>query len=212
MTEKPRQDRLLDHNYDGIQEYDNPMPRWWLYIFYATIVFSILYALNVPGIGIGKGRIANYEREVAEAKARLGAQAQQAPPVSEETLRALLGDPAKLAEGKATFDVNCSPCHRADGGGNIGPNLTDDYWLHGGRPLDIYTTVNGGVLDKGMPAWGQTLKPDQVTAVAAYVMSLHDTHPANPKPPQGVKAEDGAGTPVSGEPRGVEREHPAGRR
>jgi cytochrome c oxidase cbb3-type subunit 3 len=86
--------------------------------------------------------------------------------------------------------TQCMPCHRDDGGGSIGPNLTDDYWIHGAKPLEIWRTVHDGVLDKGMPAWGQMLKPEQVAAVTAYVITLHDTHPPNPKEPQGVKAEE----------------------
>ncbi len=184
-------DRLMDHQYDGIQEYDNPMPRWWLYIFYATIAFSVLYALNLPGIGNGKGRIANYERDVAEAQARRAAEAAKTPQivVTDAALLAAAHDPATLALGKTTF-TNCMPCHRADGGGNIGPNLTDHYWLHGGKPSEIFHTVSTGVLDKGMPAWGTMLKPDQVRSVVAYVLTLQDSHPANPKPPQGAKVED----------------------
>ena len=186
MTDKNDQDRMLDHEYDGIREYDNPMPRWWLNLFYITIVWAILYALNVPGIGIGKGRIANYESDMAAFRAKYP---RAAPTVDEATLLAAARDPQELALGKTTFGTNCMPCHGPEGGGVIGPNLTDDYWLHGARPSDIYRTVTGGVLPKGMPAWGTVLKPDQAKAVVAYVMSIHGTHPANPKAPQGVKVE-----------------------
>ena len=92
-----------------------------------------------------------------------------------------------LGEGRSSRR-DCAPCHRPDGGGLIGPNLTDDYWLHGGRPTEILQTITDGVLDKGMPPWGKTLKPEQLTAVAAYVLSLHGTNPPNPKAPQGVTA------------------------
>ena len=121
MPNKEQQDHLLEHNYDGIQEFDNPMPRWWVYIFWATIVFSILYWLNVPGIGIGKGRIANYNQAMAAAAAaeakRVAAQPASASP---EQLTAMTKDATVLALGKQTFTQNCAPCHRADAGGQIG--------------------------------------------------------------------------------------------
>jgi cytochrome c oxidase cbb3-type subunit III len=190
MSDEPNEDRLLEHEYDGIQEYDNPMPRWWILIFWATVVFAALYWLNVPGVGSGRGRIASYERDMAQAQERYGPRA----PVpgsgpNDAQLIALAKDPAKRTQGKAVFETNCTPCHRADGGGVIGPNLTDDFWIHGGRPAQILNTIDVGVPDKGMPAWGAVLKPDEVAAVAVYVMSIHGTHPPAPKEPQGVKEE-----------------------
>lgn len=186
MPNKNEQDHLLEHNYDGIQEFDNPMPRWWVYIFWATIVFSVLYWLNVPGIGIGKGRIANYNRDMAAAAAA-AARRQAAEPASAspEQLASLTKDASVLALGKQTFGQNCAACHRADAGGQIGPNLTDDYWLHGAAIQQIQATVTNGVLEKGMPPWGKVLKPAQLEAVVAYVFTLRGTNPASPKAPQG---------------------------
>lgn len=186
MPNKNEQDHLLEHNYDGIQEFDNPMPRWWVYIFWATIVFSVLYWLNVPGIGIGKGRIANYNRDMAAAAAA-AARRQAAEPASAspEQLASLTKDASVLALGKQTFGQNCVACHRADAGGQIGPNLTDDYWLHGAAIQQIQATVTNGVLEKGMPPWGKVLKPAQLDAVVAYVFTLRGTNPASPKAPQG---------------------------
>ncbi|HEX6054145.1 MAG TPA: cbb3-type cytochrome c oxidase N-terminal domain-containing protein [Gemmatimonadaceae bacterium] len=187
MPNKNEQDHLLEHNYDGIQEFDNPMPRWWVYIFWATIVFSVLYWLNVPGIGTGEGRIANYESEMAAAaaaEARLKA-AQPPAGASGEQLTALTRDASVVALGKDVFAKNCAACHRADGGGQIGPNLTDDAWLHGGTIDDIQKVVRDGVLEKGMPPWGKVLKPDQLDAVTAYVFTLRGTNPPDPKAPQG---------------------------
>lgn len=179
-------DRLLDHSYDGIQEYDNPMPRWWVITFWATIIFSILYALNVPGIGNGKGRIADYEADIARANAtRLAAEPAGGP--TPEALAALATDQATLATGKQLFTTYCAACHRADGGGQIGPNLTDDSWIHGGTLPEIRTTINTGVLVKGMPEWGKVLKPDQVTAAAVYVNSLRGSNPPNGKAPEGTR-------------------------
>jgi cytochrome c oxidase cbb3-type subunit 3 len=188
MSKDSNQDRLLDHSYDGIQEYDNPLPGWWLLLFYATIAFAVLYWLNLPGIGTGRGRVANYERDMAAFRDKYRAAA-PAPAMGDPELAALVADPARLAEGKAAFDATCSPCHRADGGGVIGPNLTDDFWIHGSRPAQILGTIVNGVPDKGMPAWGQVLKPEQLPAVAAYVLSLRGTHPPNPKEPQGTKSD-----------------------
>jgi len=188
-----REPRLLDHEYDGIQEYDNPMPRWWLWIFYATILYSVLYWFNVPGIGPGKGRIAAYEADVAAAGALRAEVAAARPGPSEEALHELSEEDDVVAAGKATFAQMCASCHGPDGGGVIGPNLTDDAWIHGGTGLAIHKTVTEGVLAKGMPAWGTMLAPDKVDAVVAYVLTLRGTRPANPKAAEGVVG--GAATP-----------------
>jgi cytochrome c oxidase cbb3-type subunit III len=192
MSNEPNKDQdplLMDHEYDGIREYDNPMPRWWLYIFWGTIIYAVLYLMNVPGIGIGHGRIANYEREVAQAKARYGEAGGGMGSVGEDDIMAILADPNRLAAGKAQFVNTCTPCHKADGGGNIGPNLTDAYWIHGNRPTEILKTVSEGVLEKGMPAWSTVMKPDEIAAVVAYVISLRGTNPPDAKGPQGVNAD-----------------------
>lgn len=174
-------DRILEHEYDGIQEYDNPMPRWWLGTFYVTIVFSIAYVINIGPVGNGKGRIADYE---ADVKAYAAAHPAPSSTMSPEQLAALVADVGARERGKTVYATNCASCHRADGGGLIGPNLTDDAWIHGGTPADVYRTITDGVLAKGMPNWGKLLKPDQVQAVTAYVVSLHGTNPPNAKAPQ----------------------------
>jgi cytochrome c oxidase cbb3-type subunit 3 len=180
----PNEDsHLIEHNYDGIQEYDNPLPRWWVYLFYATLVFSVLYLLNVPGVGVGKGRIADYEADIAANKA---AHAQEDLGPNPEQLAALAAQPATIAEGQQLFTTNCVSCHRADGGGMIGPNLTDDAWIHGGTLAEIHTTITQGVLTKGMPNWGKILEPAQVNALTVYVASLRGSNPANPKAPEGA--------------------------
>jgi cytochrome c oxidase cbb3-type subunit 3 len=180
------QERLLDHNYDGIQEYDNPMPRWWVWIFWATIIFSLLYWIDAGGFMRGPGRIADYERTMADAAKKFPSSAG----ADAATLAALAKDPSALALGKTVFTTNCAVCHRADAGGNIGPNLTDEYWLHGGTITEINHTINVGVLDKGMPNWGKMLSQQQVNAVTVYVASLRGSNPPNPKAPQGVKVEE----------------------
>lgn len=177
------QDHLLEHSYDGIQEYDNPMPRWWVITFWATIAFSIVYALNLGGIaGDRRGRIAAYEADMAAFRK---AHPAEAATVTPEALLALATSPEGLAEGKTVFQKQCAPCHRADGGGLIGPDLADDYWLHGGTITAIHATIANGVLEKGMPPWKKTLQPRELDAVTAYVWTLHGTNPPNPKGSQG---------------------------
>ncbi len=178
-------DRLLEHSYDGIQEYDNPLPTWWVLIFYATILVVPVYLWNPFGIGSGPGREQAYQQEMAKFAAEHPQPT--GPTVSDDQLLAMSKDDAKLAAGKAVYATNCVACHRPDGGGLIGPNLTDDFWIHGGTPTQIHTTIVEGVLAKGMPPWGKLLKPDAVETVTAYVMSLHGTNPPNPKEPQGAK-------------------------
>ncbi len=153
MNTESQHDQLRAHTYDGIQEYDNPMPRWWLYIFYATILFAVLSFFNVPGFGIGRGRLANYGAEMAKAREKYGAlQAVQIPIPADAVILAAARNRVKRAAGEETFTTTCAACHRPDGGGNIGPNLTDDFWIHGGAPSRIFTTVANGVPDKGMPS------------------------------------------------------------
>ena len=185
MADQDR-DRLLHHSYDGIQEYDNPMPRWWVTIFWLTIVFAILYALNVPGIGTGKGRIADYEADMAAAELARQQMGPAGAPTAED-LAALAAQPAVIAEGKQVFVTYCAACHREDGGGLIGPNLTDDSWIHGGTLPEIHRTIDEGVLAKGMPNWGKVLRPEQVNAATAYVHSISGTNPPNPRPPEGTR-------------------------
>ncbi len=189
MSARTGHDELLEpgHSYDGIEEYDNPMPRWWLYIFYVSVAWGVAYWLNViPGVGSGKGRVANYEADIAAARAKYGEPGGPSTAPGAATILAAREDRSALESGKQTFATSCALCHRADGGGNIGPNLADDYWIHGAAPDSVWLTVNNGVLDKGMPAWGQTLKPDHVTNVVAYVLTLHGTRPPDPKAPQGT--------------------------
>ena len=182
MTDPVKDEKLLEHQYDGIAEYDNPMPGWWVITFWLTIVFAVAYALNIGGIGTGAGRVAEYEKDMAAFRA---AGAAPAPGTSAEALLVIVGDREKLEEGKEVFTKTCVACHAADGGGIIGPNLTDDNWLHGGKIEQINATITNGVLAKGMPAWGKILKPKEVDEVTAYVWSLHGTKPAKPKPPEG---------------------------
>jgi cytochrome c oxidase cbb3-type subunit 3 len=185
--QKNKDPQVLEHEYDGIQEYDNPMPRWWLMTFAGTIIFSIIYYFNVGPVGNGNGRIADYEADV-----KAFAAAHPAPSgggVSNEQLLALARNPQEIAAGKETFVKNCAACHAPDGGGLIGPNLTDTFWIHGGTAENIYLTIARGVLDKGMPPWEKVLKPQDVLRVTAYVLTLQGTKPASPKAAQGDPAQ-----------------------
>jgi cytochrome c oxidase cbb3-type subunit 3 len=177
------QDRLLEHDYDGIKEYDNPMPRWWLWIFYATIVFVPLYYVLPGRLGENGGNIAEYEREVAAHQA---SEPPAAPVMSDDALLALARDGEALEEGREVWVKNCAACHGVEGGGLIGPNLTDAAWIHGSAPGAIHRTIVEGVLAKGMPPWGRLLKPEEIDQVTAYVISIRGTTPPNPKAPEGT--------------------------
>jgi len=185
-------DKILEHSYDGIQEFDNPMPRWWLWVFYATIVFVPIYYFAPAPFGEGAGWVAEYDADVARQLAAQPAETGGAG-LDDAQLMALATQPAATAEGKQLFATNCSACHRADGGGLIGPNLTDDAWIHGGTPTAIHKSIVDGVLAKGMPPWGKMLKPSQVDAVTAYVISLAGTNPPSPKAPEGAVGASPAG-------------------
>lgn len=193
MSDKTKdEDRLLEHSYDGIQEYDNPMPRWWVWGFYATVIFAVAYYFLPAPFGEGPGKVARYEAEVAAFKS---AQPEPVGPgVSDEQLLGLVADASQIAAGKVVYDANCQACHRPDGGGLIGPNLTDNAWIHGGSPVQIHTTIAQGVLAKGMPAWERLLKPEQINAVTAYVISLKGTNPKDAKAPEGTVPSAAEGT------------------
>jgi cytochrome c oxidase cbb3-type subunit 3 len=178
------QDHLLDHNYDGIQEYDNPLPRWWLALFWATIIFTPLYILYFH-FGGGMLAVERYDQEMIAYYDKQAGKLQALGNMSESTLADLAADPSMMSGGKKIFQSKCSTCHGMFGEGGIGPNLTDNYWLHGGQLMDIYKTVSEGVPTKGMLAWERQLRPAELMAVAAYVGTLLGSEPPNPKPPQG---------------------------
>jgi len=190
MSDSDR-DRLISHGYDGIQEYDNPLPGWWVWIFWVTIVFSLGYWAYYQ-LGPGPTVIAVYEAEMKAVAERQPA-ASAAAGFSDQALLALQKNAGAMAKGKEIFATKCMPCHGDRGQGIVGPNLTDDYWLHGGRPSEIFHTITEGVPEKGMVPWKTQLSPDEIAAVTAFVGSLHGTNPPNAKPPEGQKvAADGA--------------------
>ncbi|MGZ4008907.1 MAG: cbb3-type cytochrome c oxidase N-terminal domain-containing protein, partial [Mucilaginibacter sp.] len=187
-------DLLMEHEFDGIQELDNPTPAWFMYLFYSTIVFAIAYLLIYHVFGVGQLQYAEYRTEVAQAEiAKKAFLSKSANQVDENTVK-LTTDPAVLTAGKAVFTQTCVPCHgeHAEGKIGLGPNLTDDYWLHGGKINNLFKTIKYGVLAKGMPTWEKQLSPKQISDVANFVKSLHGTNPPNAKEPQGVKETDDA--------------------
>jgi len=184
------EDIVLDHNYDGIKELDNSLPPWWVYMFYATILFGVIYLVRFHVLD-GDNQTMEYNKAVAEAKAALKEYKKSAPVdlITPENVT-LLTDASDLSRGKAVFNLNCASCHLKDGGGQIGPNLTDEYWILGGGIKNVFNTVyNGGRDGKGMIAWNKTLKAADIAKVSSYVLSLQGTTPAQAKAPQGEKWE-----------------------
>lgn len=174
---------VLEHDYDGIKELDNHLPPWWKYMFYASIVFAVIYMFVYHVSGSLPLQAQEYEIAMAEAQANMSA-AEEGSSVDESNIT-FSDDPAVLASGKTVYERNCVACHKAAGEGGIGPNLTDEYWLHGGSIQDIYNTIKNGVPDKGMIAWGDVLSPSKMNDVASYIHTLKGTNPANAKAPQG---------------------------
>ncbi|HKO76247.1 MAG TPA: cbb3-type cytochrome c oxidase N-terminal domain-containing protein [Flavobacterium sp.] len=176
---------LMDHDYDGIKELDNNLPPWWVYLFYACIIFSVIYLVRYEIMG-APDQETELKNEIAQAKIEVAEYMKTAPDLMDEKTVTLLTDPADLATGKTIFDTNCAACHRADGGGQIGPNLTDNHWILGGGIKELFHTItNGGRDGKGMIAWKGTLKPKEIQAVASYIVSLKGTNPKDPKAPEG---------------------------
>lgn len=186
------EDRLLDHDYDGVREYDNPLPRWWLIIFYGTIAWAGVYVPYYLA-GPGPSPEESYAAEMKEAEALY--KKPEPKKLSGSDLAALAKDPEALALGKTVYTKNCVPCHAPDGGGLVGPNFTDYYAIHGEDLASIVHTIQEGVPAKGMIPWKTVLKPEEVHAVAVYVKAFEGTTPKNPKAPEGKpfgKALEGA--------------------
>ena len=176
---------LLEHDYDGIKELDNNLPPWWVYLFYASIVFGVVYMVRFEILGADDQEM-ELAKEIAQAKIEVAEYMKTAPDMMDEKTVTVLTDPADLAVGKEIYTTNCAACHRADAGGQIGPNLTDEEWILGGGIKNIFhTLVNGGRDGKGMIAWKGTLKPKEMQKVASYIMSLKGSNPVDAKAPEG---------------------------
>ena len=170
MSNEPKDPLLLDHNYDGIQELDNNLPRWWVWLFYLTIIFAAVYLVYFHVTRTGDLQAAEYVKELKSGEQIKGA----AMGKFESSMASLQPstDAAVLAEGRQTYAKYCAPCHRADGGGLVGPNLTDDYWIHGSSYADSVKIIWDGVPAKGMITWKTVLKPEQIQDVASYIYTL----------------------------------------
>ncbi len=177
-------DVLLDHDYDGIHELDNALPPWWKYGFYITVVVGIIYLFNFHVFGVGKNPTQEYNAEMEAARIQKEIyEASNKDKIDENKVP--MADAAGIKAGQALFEANCVACHLKDGGGSVGPNLTDDYWLHKGSLNDIYHTIKVGYPDKGMQSWSGQFSPKQISQLASYIKTLHGTKPAVPKAPQG---------------------------
>jgi len=182
---EPSEEKLIpDHEYDGIQELDNPLPGWWLATFYLTIVFSMFYVAHyLWGDGLTLKEEFHQAMNAVELKQQKGS---GAPWPDEQKLTASIGNSDAIASGKAVYTKSCAGCHGNQGEGMVGPNLTDAFWINGqGTPKDIALVVKSGVPEKGMPAWGAILKDDEIYTAVAYISSLKGSNPPNAKAPQG---------------------------
>ena len=177
---------VLDHNYDGIRELDNKLPPWWVYMFYASIVFAIIYMLRFHVFN-DYDQALEYEQEVAAAQLEIEDYKKTAKGLVDVNTVELLVDTSDITAGEKIFQSNCVACHMADGGGGIGPNLTDDYWILGGGIKNVFHTISEGGRDgKGMIAWKQTLKPVEMAQVASYILTvINGKTAANPKAAEG---------------------------
>lgn len=177
---------MLDHNYDGIRELDNHLPPWWKWMFYLSIVFGVVYMLSYHVIGNMPLQLEEYQAQMEVANAEAQARLANMPQAEiDESNVPLVDDPTALAQGKKVYLSNCSQCHKELGEGGIGPNLTDDYWLHGGDISSVYVSIKNGIPEKGMIAWEPLLSPTQMQNVASYILTLRGTNPPNAKAPQG---------------------------
>lgn len=182
-----KMDQLKDHEYDGIREYDNQLPRWWLGTFVLTVLFGLGYWFYYQVFTTGTTQEQRYQQALSSLQSSSPASSQ---PLVKEELLALMKDPVEKADAEKIFKQNCMACHGEKAGGTIGPNLTDDYWLHGGSPDHIAITIREGVTEKGMVAWKNVLSPTQVRKMVAYILSLAGSNPPNAKAPQGEKESD----------------------
>ncbi len=189
-------DILMDHDFDGIKELDNRIPPWFNYLFYGTIIFGIIYMLDFHVLKTGKLPVQEYQEEMQQADLQRAELIRSGALVNENNVKRLT-DASALEDGKDIFKVNCVPCHGENGQGIIGPNLTDDYWIHGGGIKNVFKTIKYGVPAKGMLTWDGKLNPREIQEVASYVLSLQGTNPPNAKAPQGQKWEGTDSSKVS---------------
>ena len=184
-------DILFDHEYDGIRELDNSLPPWWVYMFYLSIGFAVVYMTYYHFTDLGLSSAEQYELEMEQAEERVQAYLDRQASQVDETNVEMIEDEAELAMGQTIYETNCVACHGMMGEGGVGPNLTDEYWIHGGTIKDVFRTVKYGVPEKGMISWKAQLRPKDMHQVSAYIMTLVGTNPPNAKEPQGEKVQAG---------------------
>jgi cytochrome c oxidase cbb3-type subunit III len=179
----------LDHSYDGIKELDNHLPPWWKWLFYGTIGWAALYLVVFHFSDTLPLSEEEYQNELAVAEEQAKQRKANQPPAEaiDENSLTYTNDPVIIEKGKNVFGNNpCGSCHRNDGGGNtIGPNLTDEYWIHGGDVKSVFNTIKNGAVDKGMPAWGKAMSPQDLRDLTFYILSLQGSNPPDAKSPQG---------------------------
>ncbi|MDX1278265.1 cbb3-type cytochrome c oxidase N-terminal domain-containing protein [Oceanihabitans sediminis] len=185
---KPMQEEheiILDHSYDGIRELDNDLPPWWKYSFYASIIFAFVYMIKYHVFN-GENQYMELEAEYAQAKIDIENYKKTAKDLVDFNTVELLTDASDLSNGKRIYMENCVACHKADGGGGIGPNLADEHWILGGGIKNVFKTVSeGGRAGKGMIAWKQSLKPAEIAQVSSYVLQFQGTNPPDAKAAEG---------------------------
>lgn len=179
------EDIMFEHSFDGIRELDNTLPPWWVAMFYITIAVGVIYFSYYHILGIGPSSSEKYEAQMERAdeqvKAYLASQAEQ---IDETNVEPLTED-SQLALGKTIYETNCVACHGTMGEGGVGPNLTDQYWLHGGGIKNVFKTIKYGVPEKGMISWQSQLRASEMQQVASYILTMQGTNPPNGKEPQG---------------------------
>jgi cytochrome c oxidase cbb3-type subunit 3 len=174
-------------NFDGIEEHDNPLPMWWLWTFHLTVIFAVFYSLYYFVLG-GPSLKSNFEGDLNKLKATQLELKLKNPKPTNEVFAALASEQTALSSGKNIYSVRCASCHGIDGGGSIGPNLTDNFWIQGkGDFISIYDVLYAGVLEKGMPAWNGILNENELKETTVYVASFKGKKAASPKPPQGTE-------------------------
>ncbi len=172
------------HEYDGIVEFDNNPPAWFNLLFYGTVAFAVFYMMYFHVLKIGDLQTAEYDKQMAEAEIVVQKAQERAIELAEKPP---FTDEANLTMGQNIYMSNCASCHGDKGQGTIGPNLTDDYWLHGGEYKSVFKTIFNGVPEKGMLAWKRSLRPDELRAVASYVNTMKGKNVEGGKAPQGEK-------------------------
>lgn len=182
-------DIMFHHDFDGIRELDNRIPPWFNFLFYGTIIWAVIYMFVFHIFDDGQVQTKEYMAEINQASMEREILIKSGAFINEETV-VYANDAATLSEGKEIFAKNCVTCHMADGGGLVGPNLTDEFWINGGGIKNVFKTIKNGVPAKGMISWQTQLDSKKMQAVASYVLSLQGTKPANPKAPQGTKWEE----------------------